>query len=358
MTLIIALGVLLIPLSMAMSAEAPATAPWAAEKASQWYRRQPWLVGCNFLPSTAVNNVEMWQAETFDAVTIDRELAWAKGLGFNTVRIFINYIVWEADAAGLKQRLARFLEIAERHSIRVMPILFDDCFKPEPAAGKQDDPMPGVHNSQWVMSPGKRRIGDKASWPMLEKYVKDVVGQFANDGRIVIWDLYNEPQFSLELVESTFRWAREAGASQPLTTCIFGPPPMRKRIPELCDIVSFHNYSALTAVKDDVERLSRTGRPVICTEWMARTAGSRFETHLPFFKERRIGCWNWGLVAGRTQTYYPWGSKPGSAEPPLWFHDILRQDGRPFDAAEAQLIRRLITAPSANPAFQAPPERR
>ena len=314
---------------------------WPAEAANAWYREQPWLVGCNFLPSTAVNDVEMWQQETFDPVTMDRELGWAADLGFNSVRVFINYVVWEADAEGLKKRFGQFLALADKHHIRTMPILFDDCFKPEPRVGRQDDPAPGVHNSQWVQSPGARRRADTAAWPMLEEYVKDMVRAFGRDKRVVIWDLYNEPSKSLPLVEATFRWAREADPSQPLTTCLFGPKEMQKRILEISDIVSFHNYGSLPGVKAEVARLKAAGRPVICSEWMARGGGSRFETHLPLFKEEKIGCWNWGLVAGRTQTFYPWGSKPGSPEPALWHHDIFRKDGAPFDAREIECIRRL-----------------
>jgi hypothetical protein len=227
-----------------------------------------------------------------------------------------------------------------------MPILFDDCFKPEPQVGKQAAPVPGVHNSQWVQSPGVRRRGDKAAWPKLEQYVKDLVGTFGQDKRIVCWDLYNEPSQSLELVEATFRWAREAKPAQPLTTCLFGPAEMQQRIVELSDIISFHHYGSLPGVKQEVARLRALGRPVICTEWMARGAGSRFETHLPFFKQQKVGCWNWGLVAGRTQTYYPWGSPQGAPEPTPWHHDILRRDGTPYRPREVRAIRIVTGAVS------------
>jgi hypothetical protein len=325
--------------TMAPAADVPDR--WPAEKATTWYAAQPWLVGCNFLPSTAVNDVEMWQPGTFDAATIERELGWAHELGYNTVRVFVNCVVWEADAAGLKQRLDKFLSIADKRGIRAMPVLLDDCnFAGRVAdAGKQPDPVPGVHNSQWVSSPPQKMVSDKATWPKLEQYVKDMVGAFAQDKRIVIWDLYNEPSLSLPLVEATFKWARAAQPSQPLTACVFGSPEMQKRIPELCDLVSFHNYGPLPGVKNDVKNLKQAhDRPVICTEWMARP-GSTFQGILPFFRDQKIGCWNWGFVAGRTQTYYPWGSKPGSPEPTPWHHDILRKDGTPRYPAEVRLIK-------------------
>ncbi len=309
---------------------------WSVAKAWEWYNEQPWLVGCNFLPSTAVNDVEMWQQETFDPSTIDRELGLAQDLGFNTVRVFVNYIVWHTDPPGLKSRLNQFLEIADRHQIRVMLILFDDCFKPEPQAGPQPDPEPGVHNSQWVQSPGAARRSDRSAWPQLEEYVRDVVGAFAQDDRVLAWDLYNEPSQSAELVRAAFRWARLARPKQPLTSCWLGVDDS--------DVLSFHCYGDLKAVREEIDRLepNRRGRPYLCTEWMARGAGSRFETHLPYFKEQQIGCWSWGLVAGRTQTYYPWGSPKGAPEPKLWHHDIFRTNGEPFDPLELRFLRQFF----------------
>jgi hypothetical protein len=312
---------------------------WTPERAWAWYQAQPWLVGCNFLPSTAVNDVEMWQKETFDAKTIDRELGWAQDLGFNTVRVFLNEAVWEAEPAALKENLRSFLAMADQHGISTLVILFDDCFKPEPRMGKQEDPEPGIHNSQWVQSPGAQRRENRAAWPKLEQYVKDLVGAFGDDKRVLAWELYNEPTASLPLVEAAFQWAREAKPSQPVTTTIFGSAEMQKRIMELSDVLCFHDYGPLPGVKAGVARLLAQGRPVLCTEWMARGGGSRFETHLPFFKENKIACWNWGLVAGRTQTYFPWGSPKGAPEPALWHHDILRTDGTPFKAREIQFLK-------------------
>jgi hypothetical protein len=339
-----------LPLFLSAAARADdASGRWPVAKAWYWYAEQPWLVGCNFLPSTAVNDVEMWQAETFDAHSIDRELGWAQGLGFNTVRVFINYVVWKGDPAGLKRRLDQFLAIADRHGIKTLIILLDDCFKQNPHVGKQDDPIPGVHNSQWVASPGKRMVQDAGRWGDLEQYVSGMIGRFAGDRRVLAWELYNEPTQSLPLVEAAFRWARRTRPSQPVTATLFGPAEMQRRILDLSDVVSFHQYGQLPALKATVAKLQEQGRPLLCTEWMARKNGSRFETHLPFFKQQKIGCWSWGFVAGRTQTFFPWGSKPGTAEPALWFHDILRGNGTPYDDRETATIRLLTGRGSATP---------
>ncbi|GAF77817.1 unnamed protein product, partial [marine sediment metagenome] len=307
---------------------------WSVTKAARWYARRPWPVGCNFLPSTAVNDVEMWQAATFDPKTIDRELGWAAGLGFNTVRVFLNYVVWAAQPAGFLRRLERFLAIATRHGISVMPILLDDCNfgHRDAAVGKQPNPIPGVHNSRWASSPPPAMVLDRAAWPELEKYVKAVVGAFADDERILIWDLYNEPMIGVKpngrtsLVVEVFRWARRMKPSQPLTICLWSKGAERRSILERSDVISFHNYGPLDGMEKEVKSLRRRGRPLICTEWMARVIDSRFKTHLPFFKAAKVGCYCWGLVAGRTQTYFVWGSKKGSRRPKLWLHDILHKN--------------------------------
>lgn len=332
----------------ARASEPAMTGRWSAETAWAWYEKQPWLVGCNFLPSTAVNDVEMWQAESFDLATIDRELGWAQDLGFNSVRVFLNYVVWQADPDGFKKRFEQFLKMADQHGISTMPIFFDDCAfaGKEPQVGPQADPVPGVHNSGWVPSPGKARVTDPACWPELKKYVQDMVGSHKEDRRIVLWDLYNEPcndgmgAKSMPLVEAAFAWAREIKPVQPLTVGAWAnfSDPNQRRMMELSDVVSFHGYDSLGGLEAKLKICREYGRPMLCTEWMAR-GGCRFETHLPFFKENKIGCWNWGLVAGRTQTYYPWGSPKGAPEPKLWHHDILRKDGTPFNAREVQLIK-------------------
>ena len=333
---------------------AAAAEPWPAERARQWYARQPWLVGCNYVTSTAVNTTEMWQAETFDLATIDRELALAEGLGFNTVRVYLPFIVWEHDPPGLMTRIDRFLGVAARHGIRVMVCLFDDCAfaGKQPYLGPQDAPVPGVHNSGWTPSPGSRLVTDPAALPRLERYVRGVVGALARDDRVVVWDLYNEPgnermgNKSLPLLEAAFAWARQAQPVQPLTTGIWnaGLKDLNARTLDLSDVVSFHNYGDLGGVKRQVADLAARGRPVLCTEWMRRAGGSRFASHLPFFKQQRVGCWNWGLVNGKTQTHFPWGSPKGAPEPKEPFHDIFRRDGTPYFADEIDVIRQVTGA--------------
>jgi len=324
-------------------------ARWSEEKARAWYAEVAPIVGCNYLPRTAVNTTEMWQKETFDPKTIDEELGWAEKAGYNSLRVFVQYLVWKDDPEGLKRRMDEFLTIAQRHGIRVMFVPFCDCAFAgrEPYLGKQDEPVPGVHNSGWVPSPGLKRVVDRSAWPDLERYVKDLVGRFGNDRRVLIWDLYNEPgnsrmgEKSLPLAAAAFRWAREAKPDQPLTIGAWTnfEGHMSKALMEMSDIVSFHGYDRPEGVVRKSSICRAYHRPVLCTEWLHRQSGNTFETILPIFAENRIGSYHWGLVAGRTQTYMPWGSKRGDSMPKVWQHDVFHADGKPYDAKEFELLR-------------------
>lgn len=325
---------------------------WSKEKANEWYAQNPWLVGCNYIPSNAINQLEMFQADTFDINQIDKELGWAQSIGFNLLRIYLHYLLWEQDASGLKKRMKELLEICEKHQMKVLFVFFDDCWVQDPKIGKQSEPIPGVHNSGWAASPGSKRVVDKSVWPKLKQYVQEILTEFSQDNRILGWDLYNEPgnegmlEKTLPLLIETYRWAREIKSSQPLTAGIWNQRKVSAKIFEdfnriqstLSDFISFHNYSNFRSLKRQISKLKKHGRPIICTEYMARPI-SLFETHLPVFKETNVGCINWGLVAGKTQTIYPWGSKEGGLEPEVWFHDIFHPDGTPYLQKEVDFIR-------------------
>ncbi len=322
---------------------------WTCEHAKSWHASQPWLCGFNYVPSTAVNSTEMWQRETFDLPVIERELEWANAIGLNSCRVFLQYLVWENDRNGYVERIEGFLDEASRNGISTMFILFDDCAfaGKEPYLGPQDEPIPGVHNSGWTASPGHSRVVHEESWPRLRDYVHDIIGHFAEDRRVACWDLYNEPgnntkDQSLPLLRAAFSWAREANPSQPLTTGVWSPdlPEHNEFVCAASDVISFHQYSTHQNLEAMIEQLRASDRPILCTEWMARQFESTFETHLPLFKEKGVGCYCWGLVQGRTQTHFSWGSEVGAVEPELWFHDILHPDGRPYHERDIEAIRR------------------
>ena len=308
-------------------------------------------MGCNFTPSTAINQLEMWQAETFDPATIECELGWAGDLGFNTARVYLHDLVWELDSGGFVERIDRFLELASAVGVKPMFVFFDDCWNVDFWVGRQPDPRPGVHNSGWVQSPGSRRVLDPSTWGPLEEYVKGVLGSFGDDDRVLMWDLYNEPgnrdlgAGSLGLLREAFRWAREVEPMQPISVGVwFDNDELNGLQLSNSDVVTFHNYHDARNLETQIGVLRSQGRPMICTEYMARTRGSIFETCLPVFKRESVGCINWGLVDGKTQTKYPWGSEEGSPEPEPWFHEILHLDGTPYRQEEVDLIRMLTSS--------------
>lgn len=328
----------------------PQAGRWSAEKANQWYAAQPWLSGCNFIPSNAINQIEMWSADTWSPELIDKELGWAAELGFNTMRVFLSSVVYQNDPDGLKSRIDEFLKICDKHDIVPLFVFFDDCWDPESAYGKQRDPKPGIHNSGWVQDPSKARREDTLkTYPELEKYVKDIVGTFRRDNRILAWDMYNEPgnsgygYTSFPLLKNSFKWAREAAPSQPVTAGVW-----TKTLPEYnawqlenSDVITFHDYGNPERMSNTIDTLARRGRPLICTEYMARTRGSLFSTIMPMLREHNVAAINWGFVSGKTNTIFAWDTPlPEVTEPEVWFHDIFRTDHTPYDPSDLEVIKR------------------
>jgi len=347
-------------------------AHWTEQQAKDWFTKQPWLVGANYVPATAINELEMWQAATFDPKRIDLELGWAEGIGMNTMRVFLDDLPWEQDSAGFRKRIDTFLEIAGRHHIRPMFVLFDSVWDPNPKLGPQRAPTPGVHNSGWMQSPGRKALEDPAQYPRLEAYVKGVVGAFTNDDRVLAWDIWNEPDNTnngsygkqepankvdlvLGLLPKAFAWARAAHPSQPLTSGVWqgdwsAPDKLSKMAKiqlDLSDVTSFHSYDPPAEFEKRVKWLEQYGRPLICTEYMARGNNSTFQGILPITKKYKVGAINWGLVAGKTQTFLPWDSwqKPYvNREPAVWFHEVFRTDGTPYRPEEVEFIRQMTGA--------------
>jgi hypothetical protein len=363
---------ILISMTLWTSAVCAQTTPWSEQKANEWYAQQPWLVGSNYIPKSAINELEMWQEASFDPVQIDKELGWAEAMGMNTMRVFLHDQLWQQDAAGFRKRIDQFLTIAARHHIRPLFVLFDSCWDPLPRLGAQHAPVPGVHNSGWVQSPGAKALADSSQYSRLKEYVQGVVGAFAKDDRILGWDVWNEPGSDqtgnypktelknkdkvtrvAALLPQVFAWAREVNPTQPLTSGVYEVDTSRDEssVDELeriqlreSDIITFHNYSWPESFKAEIAWLRRFHRPVICTEYMARSVGSTFDGILPIAKQERVGAINWGFVAGKTQTYYPWESWEHpyiKNQPPVWFHEVLHSDGTPYRQAEVDLIRQL-----------------
>jgi hypothetical protein len=344
---------------------------WPSARAQSWYARQPWMVGSNFIPSSAINELEMWQPETFDLPTIDRELGWAQGLGMNTMRVFLHNLLWQQDSQGFLRRMDQFLQVADKHHIRITFVLLDSVWDPRPKLGKQREPRPHVHNSGWMQAPGADLLKDESRWNLeLKPYIVGVLGRFRDDPRVLMWDLMNEPdndsaQYkatelpdkavrALKLLKQEWEWARAVNPSQPLTSGVWkGDWSSDAALSEMAsfqlqnsDVITFHSYDSAEMTTRKIESLRRYQRPIVCTEYMARPLGSTFMTILPLLKETHVGAYNWGFVNGKSQTVYPWDSweKTYTHEPAVWFHDIFRKDGTPYDPNEIAFIRKLTNA--------------
>ena len=323
---------------------------WSAQKANAWYSKHKWITGADFIPSTAINQLEMWQEKTFDPKTIDRELGWAENIGFNTMRVYLHSVAWKEDPKGFKKRMDQYLSIADKHHIQTLFVFFDDCWNKVPYPGKQPDPKPGIHNSGWVQDPGQPASNDVTIFPELEKYVKDVMGHFSKDKRILLWDLYNEPgnsgkgDSSLALLTKVFQWAREVNPEQPISAGLWRWDFEKLNTFQLLnsDVITYHDYEEPEWHKRVIQLLKIYGKPLICTEYMARTRGSYFSNVMPMLKAENVGAINWGFVSGKTNTIYAWDTPmPDGSQPKEWFHDIFHKDGTPYRQEEVDLIKKL-----------------
>lgn len=341
---------------------------WSAKQANDWYKSQPWLVGANFNPSTSINQLEMWQEETFDATTIDKELGWAASIGMNTMRVYLHDLLHKDNPKAFFNNINSYLNIADKHGIKTLFVLFDSCWDPFPALGKQHDPIPHVHNSGWVQSPGQNALKDASQYPRLEKYVKETVSHFRDDKRILGWDIWNEPdnmtgpsyekveipnkaELVYPLLKNAFEWARAQNPEQPLTSGLWiGDWSVHEKMKEIhklqvdqSDIISFHCYDHPKDFEKRIKEMQKYGKPMLCTEYMARPNGSTFQGFLPIAKKYKIAMFNWGLVDGKTQTKYPWDSwtKTYTSEPKTWFHEVFENNGEPYKTEEVNFIKEI-----------------
>ena len=358
---------------------------WTEERAWQWHNENGWMVGTNFNPSTSINQLEFWQEETYDRETIERELEWSAELGMNMHRVYLHNLLWDQDSIGFLERVDNYLNISESKDIKTLFVLLDDVWHPVPKLGKQPEPIPFVHNSGWVQAPGSEILGDSSRHDELKNYVKGVISHFADDKRVVGWDLYNEPDnvassdpenlvnninfrglnrgpevkekhiYSLSLLKKIFMWAREVNPSQPLTVGLWKDSETWNDIDNLSaidrfaisnsDVISFHAYGDLEETRKKIEDLEKFNRPLLCTEYLARGEQNTFQIMLPLFKEKEIAAVNWGFVAGKTNTAFPWSSWQVEFDslPKIWHHDIYLPDKTPYDEKEIAFLKNILS---------------
>jgi hypothetical protein len=348
------------------------TSQWPPNFASDWYRHQPWIIGANYIQSNTVNQIEMWQSETFDGDRIDMELAWAEGLGINTLRVSLHELLWEHDSGGLQNRMRKLLAIADKHKMKVIFVLFDSSGDPYPELGHQRQPKPGVRNSVWVQSPGAKGLIDPKQIENALNYAEDVVAAFNIDRRVLAWDVWNEPdntnassyqtselpnkvEVVRALLPKVFQYVRAGEPLQPVTSGLWkgdwssaaSLSPIEKIQVELSDFISFQNYDGPEEFEKRVKWLQAFGRPVMCTGFLARNQGSSIEAILPIAIKYDVGALVGDLVQGKTQKWLPpdsWKSPYIGREPSVWSQDLFATTGPLYNKEDADVIHKMIAS--------------
>jgi hypothetical protein len=339
--------------ALAASAKDAADLRWSVERAKAWGEANPWCCGVNYIPANAINYTAMWDKTGFSPEVVRRELKLMTDMGMNCVRFVMQYKVYEDDPECFLKALETFLSLCDEAGLKAMPIFFDDCAfgaNRDPTVGRQPEPLEGWYAWAWSPSPGHTMVVDEREHPKLERYVKDVMRRHRDDRRILLWDLYNEPTSSglgarsFPLLRKAFAWAREVNPSQPVSSGLWNRDrALNEILLANSDVVTFHCYKGARETAKEIKRLQASGRPVICTEWMNRPAGSTVKDCIGVFADSNAGCLLWGLVNGKTQTHLPWGHRPEKLPyKGAWQHDLYRGDFSPYDPGEIEIIKNTI----------------
>lgn len=349
---------------------------WSKEQAWRWYNDQPWIRGFNGYPSNCVNRIAMWQEfehkEVFEQ--IEYEFNLAKETGFNAVRAIIQFECWYYQHDSFMKNLEEYFSLADKYGLKVMLTLGNDCtvskvnFKPV-VFGKQHIDW-GYHSgiktgphSGGTTVPGYALLDDPEIEPKYYEMVDEIAAKYCKDDRLQIWDVWNEPgngnrgNISLKAMIKFFEIIRSHNPIQPLTAdCwrysedLVPDREIEKAAIELSDVITFHYYGSFENMVIIIENLKKYGRPIINNEWLNRISGNNVCEIFPLFYLEKIGSYHWGLIAGFSQTYEPWGNyyaeylKEGSnLDLTKWQHDIYRFNGLPYDVKEIKTIKRFCS---------------
>lgn len=353
---------------------------WSKEKAWNWYNARSWLRGCNFMSSDCANRIDQWQELGFEdrLATADRELKLAAETGFNTIRVIPEYSVWEKEHDGFMKRFDRYLATAWKYGISVMVTFGNDCMRPKSMWSEQElnrelGPQVydwGYHGGRKLSQHQTHDPSDNVGYHLLDDpsltekiydWVREMITTYKNDERVCIWDLYNEPgnsnrgELTMPHLKKFFEIAREIDPIQPLTSGAFRIDPQHfdrlSAVERYClensDLISYHNYGSYDQNIQILKILKRYGRPILNTEWLARMTHNTVEQMFPLFYLEKVGCWNWGFVAGLYQTYEPWNGiwqqwangQARDVDFKVWFHDLYRPSLHPYDPHEIELIQ-------------------
>ncbi len=346
---------------------------WTKERAWEWYNNRPWIRGCNYMSADCANRIDQWQSYGFEErlETTEKELALMAELGYNSVRLILEFIVWDEEHDSFLERFERYISLCSKYGISCMIVLANDCMRPKGlevnSLGEQKVDW-GYHGGRKMSQHGKLSgmghhvLDEPDKAPRYFEMVREIVERYKDDERIIMWNIYNEVgnshrwQVSMPNLKKIFEIVREIDPIQPLTCETFSLgegeiediTEVEKYALEQSDIISYHNYGTYDINIRIIKKLKRYGRPVLCTEWLARCLDNNIQEMFPLFYLEKIGCYNWGFVAGKYQTYEPWNSvwENYDENPDLkwdftkWFHDLYRPNHRPYDPKEIEIIKR------------------
>jgi hypothetical protein len=295
--------VIMLTIGAVLSAQTSAFADDAMDANVEDYS---WIRGANYVPSYARNDVQKWM--DYDPKAIDRELGLAARLKLNSVRVFLQYAVYEHDPKLFLERYENFLSLCNKHNLRAMVVVFDSCF------GEFPD-IENYRDKDWMANPGQNMLGPD-HWPELEKYVQDVVGTHRNDDRIVMWDVMNEPLCTSYASTEEGRekiWTflshfldvvKQKDPTHPLTVGYMNSRFIPRLIDKL-DVLGWHNYTGdMNALKADIRYVKELGlkheKPVHMSEIARRNHGQDFSKFLPVLREEKVGWYFWELMLGKT----------------------------------------------------------
>ena len=354
----------------------PTEGKWSRERAWAWYDALPWIRGYNGLPSHCVNRIALWQEYGHEEVfrEVEENFALARETGFNAVRTIVQFECWKEQHAAFLRHLEEYMTLAAKYGLGVMLTLGNDCTVPlgrwKPAAfgeqkvdwGYHSGIKTGPHTGDYS-EPGYQLLDDPAIEPLYYEMVDELASLYAKDPRLQIWDVWNEignsnrGAKSVRAMENFFAILRAHDPIQPLTADVWSyknggrepATPEQERAAALSDVITYHGYMAYPDLVVTTEALQeRYGRPLINNEWLNRILGNNVAEIYPFFYKERIGSYPWGLIAGYSQTYEPWGGlyakymEEGSTlDVTKWQHDLYRFNGLPYDKREIALMKRF-----------------
>ena len=351
------------PCALIMATALFAGADGQAARADEVYKANPkpptdGLVGCNYTPAYAVNQVQFWH--DFRAKVVEKELAAArKYFGISTLRVYMHNINFDEEKQVFLANLEKFLVICDKYGIRPGFVFFDGCHRHEGIfLDKPTKPVSGFHNGRWAQCPQARDI-DKDNLEKFKPYVQEIIRAHRTDKRVLFWEIHNEPppgdNYRDRLKKAGYKWAKEVKPIQPVLNCEKGRRGWADC--EVTDIVDSHVYSHAHGPLRYLADVN-PGKGTVFTEAGARWKASRRNFGGPIDivhwlqRRRKEGkstpgvylCWE--LMVGNSNCRWHWIDKPGAAEPEIPWCGLLWPDATPVSLAEAEAVRRYVTGKS------------